>query len=270
MLAGIAVVLELLDDRLRQDPELESIAGAPVLATAIELKGDVARGARARLVTLTHPDSAEADAYHQLRSRTEAAMSGTLRTLLVVPGDETADAAVVSANLAIAWARVGRRVLLINADLRSPRIDAMFGVAGKAGFAQLAGANPASVKQMLATTNQPRLALLAAGADAQSGVATASIASSAFRALTSGEPAGFDLVVVNAPALLRAAESADLASRMDATLLVVRRNGLRQTDLRAMIRALADAKANLVGLVRFQTRRGSHPAVAKVDGKARE
>ena len=102
------------------------------------------------LITLTDPSSQAAEAYRRLRANLmSAGRESALRTLLVAATDAAGgaiatDKATVVANLAVAYAKVGTRVILADCDLRHPAQHTLFGLANTAGVTTASNASIAA------------------------------------------------------------------------------------------------------------------------------
>jgi non-specific protein-tyrosine kinase len=134
---GVAFLAERLDDGLRGRQDLEARLGAPVLAVIPR----VATWRRRRdtpVVTVTEPRAAPAEAYRTLRtSLLFAASQRDAKTLLVTSPHAGEGKTATSANLAVTLAQARKRVLLISADLRKPRIHRFFGISNDVGLTSL-------------------------------------------------------------------------------------------------------------------------------------
>ena len=148
LLAGmaLALVLERFDTRIRSARAAEEAFGLPVLAEI----PTIPRSRRNKVVTDTHPSSPQADAFRLLgaatahwTSRSDANGNGngstrpTARTILVTSPESRDGRTTVAANLAVACAQAGSRVLVVSADLRQPSIHKAFGVPGIPGLVDL-------------------------------------------------------------------------------------------------------------------------------------
>ncbi|MDQ4144222.1 MAG: Wzz/FepE/Etk N-terminal domain-containing protein [Actinomycetota bacterium] len=117
--AGLAILIDRLDGRVRGREELEAALGAPVLA-AVPTVSPWRNGSP--LVTLTAPQSAAAEAYRALRTSILLNKSEEpVRTLLVTSVDATHASTVACANLAIVLALAGLKTAIVAADLSRPR-----------------------------------------------------------------------------------------------------------------------------------------------------
>ena len=130
---GLALLRERLDDALRGRGDLEDRVGAPVLAVIPRVTG-WRRRQEAKLVTLTEPKSAAAEAYRTLRTSVLfASVQRGLRTIMVVSPGAGDGKTTTAANLALVLADAGKRVILVSADLRKPLINQFFGLTNEVG-----------------------------------------------------------------------------------------------------------------------------------------
>lgn len=123
---GIAFLREHLDDRVRSREDVEAITGLPVLA---ELPFDQGSAKDpARLAVLTQPRGALSEATRSLRTSIGfLGVETPLRRVLVTSAEKGDGKSLVSANLAATYAQAGFRTILVDADLRNPRLHAVLG-----------------------------------------------------------------------------------------------------------------------------------------------
>jgi non-specific protein-tyrosine kinase len=128
-----ALVRERLDDGLRGRSDLESQSGAPVLAIIPKVSGWKKRD-ETRLMTLAEPKSAVSESYRTLRtSMLFAAAQRGIKTVLVTSASAGEGKSTTASNLAVVLANADKRVIVINADLRKPRVHRFFKVENKKG-----------------------------------------------------------------------------------------------------------------------------------------
>ena len=143
LLAGVilALVLERFDTRIRSPRAAEEAFGLPVLAEVPA----ISRGRRGTIVTASYPSSRAADAFRLVGvgtarwpSHTNGNGSGPQAKTLLITSPEARDGkTTVAANLAVAYAQAGSRVLVVSCDLRRPAIHELFGVDERPGLADL-------------------------------------------------------------------------------------------------------------------------------------
>ncbi|MCA1726246.1 MAG: polysaccharide biosynthesis tyrosine autokinase, partial [Actinobacteria bacterium] len=128
-----ALLRERLDDGLRGRTDLETQSGAPVLAVIPKVVGWKKRE-ETRLTAVAEPKSAASEAYRTLRtSMLFAAAQRGLKTILVASATAGEGKSTTAANLSVVLANADKRVILVNADLRKPRVHRFFGVQNKTG-----------------------------------------------------------------------------------------------------------------------------------------
>jgi polysaccharide biosynthesis transport protein len=135
LLGGVtALARERLDDGLRGRSDLEAQSGVPVLAVIPKVPGWKKRD-ETRLVTVTEPKSAVSEAYRTLRtSMLFAAAQRGIKTILVTSATAGEGKTTTAANLAVVLANADKRVIIINADLRKPRVHKFFKLSNRIGL----------------------------------------------------------------------------------------------------------------------------------------
>jgi polysaccharide biosynthesis transport protein len=135
--AGAALLMEYLDDTIRSSEAVRAVLELPTLAM-IPSFGKKKDEYPDRLVAYLQPSSRASEEYRTLRTNLMFSMNGQRRGVFVVtspgPGDGKT---VTTANLGVAVASAGWRVLLIDADLRRPRLHDIFGTDNHFGLSTL-------------------------------------------------------------------------------------------------------------------------------------
>lgn len=200
------------------------------------------------LVTLSAPDSPAAEAYRTLRTNlTFASLEAPLRALLVAAAD-VGDAAVVTANLAVAMANVEKRVIALDANLRQPSLHTVFGIPNEIGLSEwLASPNsePTLVKGPVEGMH-----VLPAGKHTLA--AADALASPRMSAALDRLKAMADVVIVHAPPVTAFADAAVLGTQVDGALLVVIAGKTRRAKVEQAKLLLQRAHTRLLGAVLVQ------------------
>lgn len=134
---GLAFLREALDTRVRTAEEIAERLQLPLLARLPEpprrLRADD------QLVMLAEPNGVQAEAFRMLRTNLEFAnLERGSRTIMVTSAVEAEGKSTTVANLAIAFARAGRRVVLVDLDLRRPYLDRFFKLGNQPGLTHVA------------------------------------------------------------------------------------------------------------------------------------
>jgi succinoglycan biosynthesis transport protein ExoP len=241
----ILFVREFLDQRVKYPSDLGALPGK-LLGVIPELKDDPAKPKRAEQVARESPRSIIAENYRQLSSQVYKGMQALgARTLLVVSAMPEAGTTTVSINLAVCEAAVGRRVLLVGANMRRPGLARAFDLPhGQPGLGEaLAGQDPAD----LVVEVSPGLFVLGAGAPANRIFERLNSERTDQVLLWAREH--FDLVIVDGPPSIVAGESLVLANKVDAAIVVA----CAWKDQRGLVMKLAsqimDSRAQFLGAV---------------------
>ena len=206
-------------------------------------------GAPAELVMLARPMSPQAEAVRAIRTqvlRQVFRAPGGGRALAVVSPDSGDGKTYLVGNLAVALAQTGARTVVLDADLRHPRLHEVFGADNTVGLSALLldGAYPAAVQPV---PGVPGLFLLPAGTTPPNPLEL--IERAAFAHVLAQLVDRFDHVVVDTPAAIFGTDAQVIAERCGAALLVARRDASRVVRLQALVEALSDPPETLVGMV---------------------
>ena len=246
--ATIAFVFEYLDDGVKSAEDVESAAGLPTLGTIMQIKGDKGRNEIYRLAALLYPRSGAAEAYRALRTNLEfASVDAPIRTLLVTSSAPGEGKTVTAANLAVVFAQAGRRVFLVDADLRKPGVHQMFDLPNEHGLTTLFRGDAVALDAVSHEGEQSNLRILTSGPLPPNPAEV--LGSQRMRAVLERVMEGADLVIIDSPPLQAVTDSAVLSSYVDGTLFVIDARRSRRGTVRKAREALALAGANVLGAV---------------------
>ncbi len=192
-----------------------------------------------------------ADAYRSLFATLSPSLAADrARSLLVTACDARCPRTAVAANLALAAARAGYRVRLVDADVRQPALHIPFGVANMAGFADLlSGAPPETVPP----TEVSGVSFLPAGRAAETeGSATLPLrerVDAVLRALSDGVA----LLILDVAPILCSPDAVVLAGMVDDVLVLAEPGATRRDDARRARALLDRIGAHLVGVATIES-----------------
>lgn len=277
-LLALSVVMtrEIVDTRVRtvRDAELAT-GGLPVLATVPRsgaagrgpLRRSFGDGARALrrtavpgpgLVTRDAPRLPAAEAYRTLRTQLTLTGHATASIVAIVSPGAHEGRSTCAANLAVALAQLGRRVLLVDADFRAGLLDRMLGVDAEPGLAQvladLAGLDDA-IRTVGLNGDGAALDVLPAGATVAS--ATELLAAGRLPQVLAELRGRYDVVVVDTPPLGAVADGAVIAAHVDRILMVARAGTTDRRSLEQAVSMLHRLDAPLAGVVLNDVEPGS-------------
>lgn len=196
------------------------------------------------LATLTSPTSAVAEAYRRLRVNLMSAdKEQRLCAILVAAAGPSKDKPQVVANLAVAYAKVGKRVIVVDCDLRHPAQHALFNVSAAQGVTTAVREEQGELP--LQTTEVPGLMVLPAGPNVD--VPSDALASPAMARLVRRLTGEADVVLFDAPPVTVATDAAELARIVDGVLLTVAAGVTKREEAQRAKELLDQVGARVVG-----------------------
>jgi succinoglycan biosynthesis transport protein ExoP len=245
---GVAFLREQLDDTLRTKEDVDSAAAPlPVLGLVPAVPGWKNRS-RPVVASLTEPSSPVAESYRSLRTAIQfAGFDRPLRVLQVTSPSSSEGKTTTLANLAVALARSGSRVVTVCCDLRRPRLHDFFGLSNGVGFTSVLVGEAELAQAVQPVPGVERLAVLASGPSPPN--PSELLASRRSAEVFTTLQAHADIVLVDCPPVLPVTDAAVLSGVVDATVLVTTAGVTRRRDLMRAIELLRQVDAPLVGVV---------------------
>lgn len=240
---GIAVARRMMDHTLRTPAEVEEASGLPLLAR-IPVSAEARKFSD---VLDRRPASLLDEAARRLRTNmdhlTAMPASGVVLISSARPGEGKTTVALM---LARAWADAGEKVLLVEADLRRPRLATELKLPNGLGLAEVL-AGRAGLSGAIQKTASDRLHIVAAGS--VPGNPTELLAGQAMAAALGEMRSSYSRVILDAPAMQPFSDAALLAVQADSTVLVVRYQKVTRELLGASLRNLELVKGTVAGTV---------------------
>ena len=253
---GCALLRNLLDNSIKTVAQLVEVCDAPNLGTIAYDSSVPSRP----LIVHEDPHSPRAEAFRQLRTNLQFVDVDNPRTVIAITSSLPSEGKTTTlANLAIALASAGQRVLVIDADLRRPRLANLLGVdstvgltsvlAGRVDIAQAVQYWSNGVDVMASGPLPPNPSEL--------------LASQQMAATFLKLRAEYDTVLVDTPPLLPVTDAAALAPATDGVLLVCRFKKTKLDEMRGATQAIAAVSADLLGTILTMVPRSGPHACAQ-------
>lgn len=241
--AGVAFLVEYLDDSLKNSDDVNRVLGLSTI-------GNVARfpkGTKSPLVVLDAPRAPYAEAYRNLRTNLQFSLAVDSSNALVVASAEPGEGkSTTTANLALVIAQMGKRVILVDTDLRRPTLHTLFRVPPEPGLTDLF-LQDQTLAQVIRETAQPGLHLLACGKIPPNPAEV--LASAWMDQLIDALGKQYDMVIFDSPPILPVTDALLLAAKTKHLLWVVAAGETRSDPLRRAGEALAQVDAKVLGVV---------------------
>jgi protein-tyrosine kinase len=207
------------------------------------------RAASPELVTLNEPFGVRAEHFRALRSQLMMRLfsPGAPRQGLAIISPDTMDGKTYCAcNLAVVLAQLGGRTLLVDADMRGPRVHSVFNLEARTGLSGiLAGRGDGQVFQQVAAV--PSLFVLPVGVTPPNPLEL--VEGAAFGLLMRELVSKFEHVIVDTPAVVYGADANVIAARCGAALLVARKDKARVAALQELAAGFTGVPVRLAGVV---------------------
>lgn len=244
LLAGLCLALlrDRLDDRIATPDEADRMLGLPVLATIPTIPSD-----SRRLMTALPPASALAESYRFLRTNVNlATLDEPARTMIVTSAHAGEGKSTTAINLAIAMAMEGRRVVLVDADLRNPGIHRILDLPAAPGLTEvLQGAQP--LESALRSVQAEGLLVLTSGSLPPNPAEL--LNSPSMKRLIEQLSSLAEVTLFDTPPCLSVTDAQVLAAKVDAVLLVAGSAEARTCEVRRAKEMFDRARTRTLGLV---------------------
>lgn len=252
-LAAVVVFLkEQFDDSVKVPEDVEQKLHLPLLGVIPKADGSDPEAA------LSDPKSPVSEAYNSLRgSLLYSTTSGLPPVMLVTSAQPSEGKTTTSWAIAMGFARMGKRVVIIDVDLRRPSLHRRIGFDNKSGMSSLlTSADP--VETVIQQTQLPNLSAIPSGPIPPS--PTELLSSHRMQAILDELADKFEVVVVDSPPILGLADAPLMAALVDGVIFVVESDRGRRGTMKAAMRRLRAMRPILLGavLTKFDANKGGN------------
>ena len=247
----LALALDQIEDAISDPADVETQLGTPLLGTIPKADGEPKD-------ELLDPKSALIEAY--LSAQTRLAFStehGVPRSILVTSTRPAEGKSTTSFALARTLARTGRKVLLVDADMRSPSLHKILGTENKFGLSNyLAGES--DLERMITRWEVGSIDTMTAGPQPPN--AAELLTSDRFPHLLEAMLARYDHIVIDAPPVMGLADAPLLASHVEGTVFAIESHATKASAVRVAMGRLRGSGAKVLGvlLTKFQSRKANY------------
>jgi succinoglycan biosynthesis transport protein ExoP len=245
LIAGLVLgfTFAFADQRVRSRNEVAAATSLPILGIIPHMPRSQSPQSRGRAVHLA-PMSDAAEAFRSIRNTVHFGPQS--KTILVTSPGKSEGKSTLAANLAIAMAEAGQQVLLLDANLRDPKIHELFSISNDAGLTSVL-AGRAGLERCIISTGLGQLDLLPCGPVPFNPAET--INNQIFADLLADLSEEYDYVVVDSSAALAVTDARILGAMCDVTLMLVRSGHTARRAATDARDGLLGFGANLLGIV---------------------
>jgi capsular exopolysaccharide synthesis family protein len=255
ILAGIllglleAFTITALDTRIRSVEILGQIVSRPVLGTVSRVREQNG----IEVMVATDPIGYSAEEFRRIRaSLAYASVSDPLRRLLITSSLPGEGKSTVATNLALIMADQQHRILLIDADLRKPRVHEYLGIEGSVGLTTVF-VGDVTFEQAKMSWGSGTLDVLTAGLLPPNPAEV--LTSVSMRRFLAEVGSQYDLVIIDSPPVLSVADASLLAPAVDGVVVVVDSVNTRRSQLIRSVKEIENAGGRIVGMILNHTKR---------------
>lgn len=245
---GLAFLFEYLDDSIKHQEDLVRALGPAIPVLGLVPLIPWRNKAESHVISIEEPDSLAAESYRSIRTSIQfMSFDKALRTLQVTSPSAAEGKTTTLTNLAVVLARADQNVIIVDCDLRRPRIHTFFGLSNSIGFTSvMLGDVPLSVA-LQRVPGQPNLRLLASGPIPPN--PSELLASPRTHEIFTTLQSEGAIVLIDTPPVLPVTDATVVAANVDATLLVTSVGSTTRKHVHRALDLLGRIEAPLVGAV---------------------
>lgn len=212
----------------------------------------------AKLITVAKPQSPIAEQFRTIRTNIDfMSVDSKVKALAFTSANISEGKSTVTANVAIAMAQTGKKVLLIDADLHRPTMHQTFEVSNQVGLTTIltSASDEIYMDQVVKPDVIPNLSILTSGPIPPN--PSELLSSNRMRTFLENVTQHYDMVIFDMAPILEISDSQVLAGEMDGVVLVVRQGVTQKLGIKRAVEMLKMAKTRILGYVMNDVRAGA-------------
>jgi len=257
---GLCFFLDYMDTTVKGEVDVRRFLNSKVLAGIPDIRSKGEGGGKSDLVVLDNPRSHTAEAFRALRTALTFSLPGeNIRSVVVSSALPSEGKSLAAINLAIAQAQTNKRTILVDADMRKPRLHHVFGTGNQHGLSGLlSGKEHKRLADLVVNTPVENMDVLPCGPIPRNPAEL--LEGRAFEQLIETLHHDYDFIVIDSPPGFSLVDSLILAKHTDGLILVVRSFVTPKAAAEQFANRLSEADARLLGVVmnNVDTPRGAY------------
>lgn len=243
---GVILLLEYLDDTVKSPDDVNRVLSLSTLGAITRIAG--IREPQDHIITVKHPRSPIAEAYRVLRTNLRfSGIENPSGALLVTSSGPGEGKTTTAANLAVAMAQSGRRVILMDTDLRRPSVHKFFGLPNGSGLSNLFLDDTAPLESILQPTPIEGLEIITSGPLPPNPAEI--LDSKRMNDVLAKLRSRSDMLILDSPPVLAVADASILGSRCSGAILVIDSGRTRTEASKRSLETLRQTGAKVYGAV---------------------
>jgi capsular exopolysaccharide synthesis family protein len=250
---GLALFFEYFESTIKTPSDVEQIIRLPSFGIVPEISYKKRRGLDKgkaypiELITFRHPRSMLSEAYRGIRASILLSFSERPPKTIVISSPSPAEGKTTTlVNTAIALSQIGAQVLIIDADMRKPKVHQIFDQGNGMGLSTFLSGN-VKLGSVVKKTNIPNLSHISAGPVPPN--PSELLGSKLFKEMLKSLAENFDQIIIDSPPVLGFTDSIVLSSSVDGVILVVLGGKTQKEALQQAKETLLQVNAKILGVV---------------------
>ncbi|HOE35423.1 MAG: polysaccharide biosynthesis tyrosine autokinase [Chloroflexi bacterium] len=244
--AAVAFLVEFLDDTIKTPDEVKDQLGLPVIGLIGELRKKNKDEKLGNYVAY-HPRSPVSEAFRALRTNLEySGIDAPLRVILVTSAGKSEGKTTVATNLAIVLAQSGKKVLLLDSDMRRPNVHAQFNIHNRVGLSDLVRGKLTLESVVRTLPEIKNLSIITSGGLPPNPAEL--LGSERMRSILEEMKSVFDVIVMDSPPML-VSDAQILSTRTDGVIYVIVPGNTHSVAAKRPLEELQRINANILGVV---------------------
>jgi len=245
---GLAYFAESWDSTMRSAEDISSYLDLPFLGYIPPCDKEAKNDTEKSMVVIHQKDSLSAESFRALRTSILFSYpeDKPLKSIIITSALPQEGKSFISTNLAIAFAKLNEKVLLIDLDMRKPKLNKIFNFELKPGMSTILTGN-IDFDKALRPTLIPNLTVITSGIIPPN--PSELLHSNKLVSFIEKAESAFDRVIIDAPPILVGPDSSLIANRVDGVILVIKGASTRLPELALAKKKLIEAKASIIGAV---------------------
>lgn len=241
--AGLAYLIEMLDDTIKKPEDVATHLGLPLLGNILHIDKN------ARPITVLQPRSPISEAYRSLRTNIQyASVDNPLKTLLITSPSPQDGKSNIAIDLAVVLAQSGQRVILLDGDMRRPVIHKRLKLSNRRGLSSYFVPSSKELLSIMRTVENVENLVVITSGSLPPNPSELFMSDRMGQILDKLKKAG-DVVIIDSPPLMAVTDAAVLAPRVDGVLIVIKPEATKLSACREAVNQLHQVGGNLIGVV---------------------